>query len=148
MYMGCWLEDGTTWELSGDLVFLSNNNMPVGFATVRDCSKPPSSKNCNSTDTLIEIDMTKLKAVGAQDVTLKVRGQIRKKPGCADTVNTSYGSMYGIAAWNDKVYGFSKKGDIVEIDNNDGSACLLVSGPDLWDGAGVTTSAPIIMPPN
>ena len=139
---------GKAWELSGDLVFLSNNNMPIGFATVRDCKSPPSSTSCNSTDTLIEIDMAKLKAVGAQDVTLKVRGAIVKKAGCSDTVNTSYGGMYGIAAWNDKVYGFSNKGDIVEIDNTDGSACLLIGGMNHWDGAGVTTSAPVIKPPN
>jgi hypothetical protein len=136
---------GTTWQLSGDIVFLSNNGSDVGFATVRDCS----SKGCSKTDTLIEIDVNALKtATAAQSVTKSVRGQVRKKSGCADTA-TGYGSTYGIVAWNDKVYGFTHNGAIVEIDNTDGSACLVVDMPtDFWDGAGLTTSAPIIVPPN
>ena len=136
---------GTAWQLSGDIVFLSNNGSDVGFATVRDCS----AKGCSKTDTLIEIDVAALKtATATTSVTKSVRGQVRKKSGCASAA-AGYGSMYGIAAWNDKVYGFAHAGAIVEIDNTDGSACLVVDMPaNLWDGAGVTTSAPIIVPPN
>lgn len=143
---------GKPWQLSGDIVFLSNNGNPVGFATVRDCKSTTSSSGCDKTDTLIEIDVAAVKTAitshTPQSLTASVRGKIVKKAGCSDTVNTSYGSMFGIAAWNDKVYGFSHKGDIVEIDNNDGTACLVVGGMDLWDGAAVTTSAPVIKPPN
>jgi hypothetical protein len=138
---------GKAWELSGDIVFLANNNSPLGFATVRDCKSPPSSSACDETDTLIQIDMTKLKAVGAQDVTLGVRGAIEKAASCSDSANQYYGAMYGIAAWNSKIYGFSHKGYIVEISNDDGTACAVASTPsDLWAGAGVTTAAMVIPP--
>jgi hypothetical protein len=133
---------GTAWQLSGDIVFLANQGNAVGFATVRDCTAAA----CSTVDTLIEIDMSKLKSVGAQSVTLSVRGQIVKKPGCGGAA-TAYQNMLGIAAWNDKVYGFSHKGAIVEIDNTDGNACLVVDTPTVfWNGAGVTTSAPVIVP--
>ncbi|APR75074.1 Hypothetical protein A7982_00420 [Minicystis rosea] len=138
---------GKAWELSGDIVFLANGGNPVGFAAVRDCPNPPSTSGCNATDTLIAIDMTKLKSVGSQSVTLKVRGQMLKSAGCSGA-DTAYERMLGIAAWNDKVYGFSHNSAIVEIDNNDGSACLVASTPNVfWNGAGVTTLAPVIKPP-
>jgi hypothetical protein len=66
-------------------------------------------------------------------------------------MNTGYGSMYGIAAYQDKVIGFSHSGFIVSISNVDGTACLihdysaqLMGG---FDGAGVTTKAPVKPPP-
>lgn len=138
---------GKSWELSGDIVFLANNGKPVGFATVRDCPSPPATAGCNQVDTLIQIDMTKLKSTGKQSVTSAVRGQILKKAGCGGTA-ASYQQTLGIAAWDDKVYGFSHNGAIVAIDNVDGSACLVVDTPSLfWNGAGLTTSAPIKPPP-
>ncbi len=77
-----------------------------------------------------------------------VRGEVVKAAGCADSVNSNYGSMYGIAAYEDKVYGFSHQGFIVDIDNTDGSACLVLqtSGDD-WAGAAITTVAPVKPPP-
>ena len=138
---------GQRWELSGDLVFLANGGKSVGFATVRDCPKPPSTTGCNTTDTLLEIDVTKLGAATTQSVAKSVRGQIVKAQGCNDPSGGPYGSMFGIAAWGSKVYGFSHSGGIVEIDNVTGGACLVKSGADLWDGAGVTTVAPVIAPP-
>ncbi|MEP7125247.1 MAG: hypothetical protein ABJE95_30230 [Byssovorax sp.] len=138
---------GKRWELSGDLVFLANGGKSVGFATVRDCPKPPSTAGCNPTDTLLEIDVIKLGSATTQAVTKSVRGQIVKGAGCNDPSGGPYGSMFGIAAWGSKVYGFSHSGGIVEIDNVTGGACLVKSGADLWDGAGVTTVAPVIAPP-
>jgi hypothetical protein len=140
---------GKPWQLSGDIVFLANNGSPVGFATVRDCPSTTPQTGCNTTDTLLEIDVSKIKTATTQSVALSVRGQIVKQPGCPDTGNAGgYGSMYGIAAWNAKVYGFSHAGAIVEIDNTDGSACLVQNlAMDFWDGAGVTTLAPVIVPP-
>lgn len=138
---------GKAWELSGDVVFLANNGNPVGFATVRDCPNPPDTAGCNTTDTLIEIDMTKLQSVGSQSVTLKVRGQIVKAAGCGGDAKF-YEQTLGIAAWNDKVYGFSHNGAIIEIDNDDGTACQVANTPNMfWNGAGVTTLAPVIKPP-
>lgn len=138
---------GQVWEISGDLVFLANNGKPVGFVTVRDCPSPPSSTGCNKTDTLIEIDMAKLAAPGTEVVTKAVRGAIVKAAGCGDSV-TAYGSMYGIAAWNDQVYGFSRTGLLVGINTNKGGACLVQDYPNLnFSGAGVTTLAPVLPPP-
>jgi hypothetical protein len=138
---------GKTWELSGDIVFLANHGSPLGFATVRDCPSPPSTSNCNSVDTLIEIDLTALHLGNTGSVTKAVRGQVVKAAGCTDAVNTGYGSMYGIAAWADKVYGFSRAGNLVEISNVDGTACLLQAyASDKFAGAGVTTAAEVISP--
>jgi hypothetical protein len=55
--------------------------------------------------------------------------------------------MYGIAAYQDKVFGFSHEGFIVSIDNDDGTACLVLSTPnDDWAGAAITTLAPVKPP--
>ncbi len=138
---------GKVWEISGDLVFLANNGKPVGFATVRDCPNPPSTTGCNKTDTLLEIDMTKLAAEGTSVVAKAIRGAIVKAPGCSDSV-TAYGSMYGIAAWNDQVYGFSRTGLLVGINTTKGGACLVQDYPMLnFSGAGVPTLAPVLPPP-
>jgi hypothetical protein len=138
---------GQRWELSGDIVFLANGGKAVGFATVRDCPKPPSTQGCNTTDTLLEIDVAKLGSATTQSVAKAVRGQIVAGAGCAAPSGGPFGSMYGIAAWSSKVHGFSHSGAIVEIDNVTGAACLVKSGAELWDGAGVTTVAPVIAPP-
>jgi hypothetical protein len=138
---------GKAWELSGDIVFLTNNGNPVGFATVRDCPKPPTSTSCNRVDTLVEIDISKLKLGNTGSVTKSVRGEVVKSATCTDAANTGYGSMFGIAAWADKVYGFSRSGNLVEISNQDGTACLVQTYPkDAFSGAGVTTLAPVIGP--
>lgn len=138
---------GKVWEISGDIVFLANKGNPIGFATVRDCPDPPSSSGCNNTDTLLEIDMTKLATPGTSVVAKAIRGAIVKASGCADSV-TKYGSMYGIAAWNDQVYGFSRTGLLVGINTNLGGACLVQDYPALaFSGAGVTTLAPVLPPP-
>lgn len=139
---------GKAWELSGDIVFVENGGSPIGYATVRDCPNPPATTSCNNTDTLIEIDVPKLAKANINPVTKAVRGQIVKRPSCADAQNSAYGSMYGITTWADKVYGFSRTGNLVEIDTKDGSACLLEAFPTAdFGGAGVTTKAIVIPPP-
>jgi hypothetical protein len=140
---------GKLWELSGDIVFLANNGSPVGFATVRDCPSPPSTGGCNSTDTLMQINLSALATATTGSVSLGLRGLIVKAAGCNDPVNQGYGSMFGIAAWEGQVYGFSHDtGALVSINNNTGAACLISSYPkNEWDGAGVTTTVPIKPPP-
>ncbi len=139
---------GKPWELSGDIVFMTNQGSPAGFATVVDCPNPPSKTGCNSVDTLVEIDVPKLALGNKTSVTKSIRGQVVKSSTCSDT-STGYGSMYGIAAWNDKVYGFSYAGHLVEISNKDGSACLVQShGSRKFAGAGVTTLVPVVIEPN
>jgi hypothetical protein len=136
---------GGAWEMSGDIVFLANNGMPIGFATLRDCQAPPSSSSCNPTDTLVQIDLAKF-AMGPAGNGVTIRGPIVKSSGCADTT-PKYGGMYGIAAFEDKIIGFSHTGFTVSISNNDGTACLIAGTQPKWDGAGVTTTAPVVAPP-
>jgi hypothetical protein len=130
-------KSGLPWALSGDIVFLANGGNPIGFATVRTCPN----NTCTSVDTVIQVDVSKIKP-GTQSVLLSVRGQ-------AKSPSTTFGSMFGIVAYKDKVVGFSTKGDIVSISNVDGSATLISSNPTLrFTGAGVSTLAPVIAPPN
>ncbi len=139
---------GGLWELSGDIVFLANDGNPVGFATVRDCPSPPDNSGCNYNDTLIEIDMTALGKAGTQSVTKAIRGMIVESPSCGGSGTYGFGSLFGIASWNAQVYGFSRAGDLVNISNVDGTACLVQSYPaDLFSGAAVTTVAPVKPPP-
>jgi hypothetical protein len=132
------------WALSGDIVFMANNGSPIGFATVRTCPKG----NCTTTDTLIEVDVKAIKP-GTQSVLKSVRGAVTKGAWCTNASSpSSFGSMFGIVAYEDKVYGFSRSGDVVEIHSVDGSGCLVQSIPaDKFSGAGITTSAPVIAPP-
>lgn len=135
-----------TYELSGDIVFLANNGSPVGFATVRACPNG----NCATSDTLVEIDMTKLKPNNTTSIVKSVRGVLHQGTSCTNSQQPpSYGKMYGIAAYEDQVYGFSHDTGIVAIDNNDASVCLISVPSNIsWSGAGVTTVAPVIAPPN
>ncbi len=141
---------GKAWELSGDIVFLQNGTSPVGFATVRDCPTPPSKTNCNTVDTLIEIDLSKLKAGNTASVTKAVRGQVVKASGCQDSFAATYGHMYGIAAYQGDIFGFSDQGYAVKIDNVRGGACRIADHSATvtsFAGAGITTVAPVIAPP-
>jgi hypothetical protein len=143
---------GQQWELSGDIVISANNGNPIGFATVRDCPDPPSPQGCNVIDTLIEIDVAKLATATTGSVTKSVRGQVLKQSGCSDSA-AGYGSVFGVAAWNDAVYGFSRPagsndGYAVQIANTDGTACLIQAfSGQRWAGAGITTLAPVVPPP-
>jgi hypothetical protein len=151
---------GKAWELSGDIVFLANGGSPVGFATVRDCPSPDagSTTNCNKTDTLVEIDMTKLKPNNAGSIIKSVRGQIVKAAGCNDAAHTGYGSTFGIVAYQGDIIGYAREKSgttelalTVRINNSNGTACLVADNTALatggWAGAGVTTTAPVIVPP-
>ncbi len=132
------------WELSGDIVFLANGGNPIGFATVRTC---PAKGGCSTVDTLIEVDVKAIKP-GTQSVLKSVRGPVRRGTWCTDNASPqTFGGMFGIVAYQDKVYGFSRQGDIVEIRNSDGSACLVSSDSSRkFAGAGITTSAPVTAP--
>ena len=136
----------TDWALSGDIVFLANAGSPIGFATVRTCGA--GGTNCSQVDTLIEVDVKAIKP-GKQSVLKQVRGAVTKGAWCKNAASPqTFGSMFGIVAYKDIVYGFSRKGDVVEIHNTDGSGCLVSSDPTRkFAGAGITTSAPVIAPP-
>jgi hypothetical protein len=134
---------GQAWELSGDLVFTEDAGSAIAFATVRDCPTPPSDTGCNATDTLIELDVSQIQAATTGSVTLVVLGQVVKSATCNDPANTSYGRLYGIAAYGDQILGFSHSGAIVSLSSADGSGCLVQSyATDLWSGAGITDVGP------
>ena len=141
---------GQPWELSGDIAFFENNGSPIGFATVRDCPDPPSTNGCNEIDTLVELDVPALATSTTQSVLKNVRGQVVRASDCSDS-EPGYGSVYGIGAWLGTVYGFSRRdgnGYAIAIDNVDGTACLLEAFPGSpWAGAGNTTIADVIAPP-
>ena len=133
------------WALSGDIVFLANAGSPIGFATVRTC---PPSKPCATVDTLIEVDVNAIKP-GTQSVLKSVRGQVTRGAWCNNPASPpTFGSMFGIVAYKDVVYGFSRTGDIVEIHNTDGTGCLVSADTSRkFAGAGITTTAPVVAPP-
>ncbi len=141
---------GKPWGLSGDMVFFGNEGSPVGFATLRDCEDPSQGPaTCSPVDTLVEIDVSKLAPAGvggATVVTKSIRGKVLPA-GCSDE-SCGLGSMYGITAYDDRVYGFSYDGSIVSVDNSTGQAQLIgspLTKPG-FAGAGVTTSARVIPP--
>jgi hypothetical protein len=136
-------KSGLPWALSGDIVFMANSGNPIGFATVRTCSK---GGTCSSADTLIEVDVKAIKP-GTQSVLKAVRGAVMRGSWCMNGTQTQYGSMFGIVAYKDKVFGFSRSGDVIEIHNADGTGCLIQSDPaNKFAGAGITTSAPVVAP--
>ncbi len=135
------------WSLSGDIVFLENNGTPVGFATVRTC--PSGGGACSGTDTLIELDVKAIKP-GTASALKAVRGPLNKGSWCTSkSSTTTFDKMFGIVAYQDRVYGFSDEGYIVEISNKDGSSCLITANVGMnFKGAGIATSAPVVVVPN
>jgi hypothetical protein len=136
-------------ELSGDIVFLANAGAPVGFATVRSCvagktGKPPT---CSDIDTLIEVDVKAVRP-GTQSVLKSTRGQVKKGAWCKNAASPpDFGGMFGITAFKDKVFGFSRKGAFIEVHNDDGTGCLITEyTSEKFAGAGVTTAAPVTAP--
>jgi hypothetical protein len=138
---------GKTWELSGDLFIASNHGSPIGFATVRDCPSPPETFGCSLTDTLVEIDVPRLR-LGSFDPVLKtVSGQTVPEDRCPLQGGGGFGSFFGIAAYQDKIYGFSRQGAIVEMDSATGAGCLLAEEPNRhFSGAAATTAIEVIAP--
>lgn len=146
-----YLYPGKKWELSGDIVFVENGGNPAGFATVRDCPNPPEATGCNGIDTLVELDVAKLASATTGSVLKSLRGQIVKAAGCSDASSEGYGGVFGITAWKDKVFGFSRSdvigGLAITIENDKGTACALKVFSQEWSGAGITTTAEIEIPP-
>ena len=141
---------GKAWELSGDLVFLDNRGSPVGFATVRDCPNPPSSANCSSSDSLIEIDLTKLSRGQTGNVTKRLLGRITANASCSSAPASSFGRTFGITAYKGEIFGFSRGSLITRISNTNAKACVVAdltgSMPAGFAGAGVSTAAPVEPP--
>lgn len=136
---------GKPWGVSGDMVFMANGGNPIGFASVRTCD---ASNNCDLTDTLVEIDVAKVKP-GKQSIIKSIRGPIVKGAQCQNAASPkTFGSIFGVVALGAEVYGFSRRGDFVDVANVDGSGCLLWADSNIkFAGAAITTVAPVIAPP-
>lgn len=58
--------------------------------------------------------------------------------------DTGFGKIWGVAYWEDKVYGFTSGGQFVLIDPTTGSAMMVNQSSHEWWGAAVTTLAPVL----
>lgn len=137
--------NGLPWGVSGDIVFMANGGNPIGFATARTCT---SNTSCDPVDTLLEIDVKALKVGNTGSVLKAVRGPIKRDGSCSDSSHAYFGAIFGIVALGPKVYGFSRWGDFITVDNDTGSGCYDWSASGVnFAGAGITTTAPVIAPP-
>ncbi|MBP9112540.1 MAG: hypothetical protein KBF88_07000 [Polyangiaceae bacterium] len=144
---------GQFWSFSGDIVFAANNGNPIGFAAARRCTDFVGT--CEKVDALLEIDVAKL-GPAARIVTKYERGMFTTRSSGAGCMpggiqGATFANIYGLALLNDKVYAFDNDdrgtGRILSIDTKDANTCVVSTHPGLpFNGAGVTTSAPVIPP--
>jgi hypothetical protein len=144
--------NGGTYELSGDIVFYTQNGKARGLATVRLYGK---SLPVSVSDIVAEIDVPAMTAAYQS----KTPAPTLKKQFLG--AGTGFGRLFGVAAWNDSIYAFSRSyvdtnkatvpAQLIRIDSA-GKGTSLQSFPSIslgWDGAGVTTSAAVtVLPPN
>lgn len=131
---------GGNWELSGDVVFYSSNGTTLGLATIRDCSSSCSTTN----DSLAEIDVAAMQTAfmnktSSAPLLKQVLG-----------TGTGVGDLFGIGAWGDSVYAFSRESSKAEAQlvqvGASGTGMSLQSFSNItsgWSGAGVSTKAMI-----
>jgi hypothetical protein len=138
---------GSTYELSGDVMFFMQSGTPRGLATVRTCGK---SGTCDTTnDILAEINVPAMTtAYQTKTVAASLTKQLLGS-------GTGYGRLFGIGAWNNQVFAFSRtSGDtpaqLIAIDGT-GTGQVVQSFAQItggWSGAGVTTTATVTILPN
>jgi hypothetical protein len=142
--------NGNQWELSGDVVFFTQNGAPTGLATIRIyCGgSGGGGGSCNqANDSLAEIDMTALQNA----FTSKTPGTLLK--GLYGS-GSGFGDLYGIGAWGNDVFAFSRNSSnapaqLVQIDQT-GTGTSLQTFSNItkgWSGAGVTTKVVVTVPP-
>jgi hypothetical protein len=146
---------GNIFELSGDIVFyLDANNNPTGLATIRSCPSGGSSSACGN-DFLAGVDMTKLKAAYNGTAQTSLLGGIYGGSGNNLGPGTGYHDVFGLAAWNSTVFGFTRHTTtqatpmLITIDTTSGAGTMVsnaFSFTDGWSGAGVTTKVTITVP--
>ena len=144
---------GSVWQLSGDIAFFFNDGAPIGLATVRPCDKPADTSTCkNGNDVVIEIDVAAL-STKSETSNLKKR--------YLGTAGTGFGRLYGVGAWEDKLFAFQRvttnamggtSALLVSVSLADGKGTIVKDFPEVaaakngWSGAGVTTSAKVFIP--
>lgn len=143
---------GSVWQLSGDIAFFFNDGAPIGLATVRPCDKPADTSTCkNGNDVVIEIDVAALSMKSATS-------NLKKR--YVGASGTGYGRLYGVGAWEDKLFAFQRVSTtatgtaalLVSVSLADGKGTIVKDFPEVaaarngWSGAGVTTAAKVFIP--
>jgi hypothetical protein len=135
--------NGGKFELSGDVVFYMLSGSPRGLATVRSCQSSCSS----SDDYLVEVDIAAMQqAFQSKSPASSLLKQI------VGSTGTGYGRLFGIGAWGNSVYAFSRASStgsqpaqLVQV-GSAGTGSVLQSFANIssgWSGAGVTTKASV-----
>ncbi len=157
-------ESDKIFALSGDMVFYTDASMkPTGVATVRPCNSE--GESCSEDDDyLVGIDMTNLSTnYSSKSSSASLNGGIYGGSASATGPGTGYGEIFGLAAWQGNVYGFTRAESgsgghppqLISIATSGTSAGVGSVIPetfsftkDGWSGAGVTTTVKVtIMPP-
>ena len=157
--LGSFGQDGPSkaFALSGDVVFyLDATGAPKGLATIRSCSKN-GSKTCDTTnDYLAGIDMQSLgTAFSSGQPSPSLLSGIYGGSASSNGTGIGFGSVYGLGAWQGKVFGFTRNGaaatpTLLDIDPATGTGTVLKSGfafTNGWSGAGVSTRVIVTVPP-
>jgi hypothetical protein len=146
--------DGGTnvFGLSGDMVFyLDDQSRPTGIATIRSCTPGPGAVVCGN-DYLAGVNMSALKTAYAQKVPAgSLMGGIYGATSKSLGSGTTFREVYGLAAWNQKVFGFSRwtaaqPPTMLTIDPVTGAGKTVQNGWNFmngWSGAAVTTKVSI-----
>lgn len=147
---------GNTFELSGDVVFyLDSTQAPTGLATIRSCPSGGSGTECKG-DYLAGVNMTALKANYTTGSTTSLLAGIYGSSGTSPGNGTGFADVFGLAAWNATVFGFSRytktaAPTLITIDTTSGAGTSVQTftfpDNDGWSGAGVTTKVTITVPP-
>jgi hypothetical protein len=136
-------------SLSGDIVFYtSSTGAATGLATIRSCDSDGS--DCSKTDDyLAGIDMTALEGAYTSGTASSALLQGVYGGGTGSVGNgTGYGELFGLGAWEGKVFGFAHStGDLVTIATSGAGSLVTSSSGTEWAGAGVTTRTTITVAP-
>jgi hypothetical protein len=152
---------GHQFALSGDVFFYTDSTgEPTGLATIRSC--PSSSKDGDCTednDYLAGVDMTAMSTAYSSGVrAASLLGGIYGGTSTSVGPGTGYGEIFGLAAWEGNVYGFSRASSsgktppyLLSIDTTTGRASVIPSTFPFttggWSGAGVTSNTVVKVPP-
>jgi hypothetical protein len=148
--------------LSGDLVFYTDaTGNPSGLATIRSCVAATPSKCTKTNDYLAGINMANLKANATSSTnTASLLGGIYGGTTTTDGNGTGKAEIFGLGAWGNDVYGFSRcygcydggadtPASLLSIDTTSGVATVVGSTfpfTNGWSGAGVTTTVTVTVP--
>ncbi len=87
-----------------------------------------------------------LATVARSDWTTDRLARIDPSTGAATIIgDTGFENLFGVGYWGGRVVAFSEKGDIVTIDPTTGKGTVVARTGVAWWGAGVTTTAPVIL---